>query len=120
MRLPSEPNHKLSKMFNLKKDPFGSSADHEVANKTYRFEVFHPVCFYILDVFSITPIECIFFIYYISIPYSSYMFRCVSLHLRGELIYCLLNSSASHDTGTQQKQDRGLPNNFTPNGPKYN
>jgi len=65
--------------------------------------------------FQLTPIECKLFIYYISIPCSSYTFRCVSLHIRGEITCSFLNSSTSHDTGTKQEQDMGLPKNFSHN-----
>jgi hypothetical protein len=34
------------------------------------FEVFHPMHFHILDIFSVTPTKCTIFIYYVSVPFS--------------------------------------------------
>jgi len=45
---------------------------------------------HILDVSSITPTKLTLFIYYISIPYYCYMFRCISHHIQGELTCFLL------------------------------
>jgi len=44
--------------------------------------------FHILDILLMTPIKCTL-IYYIPIPRSSYMFRCVSQHHQGELTFFL-------------------------------
>jgi hypothetical protein len=44
MRLLSVPNYKFSKNVCLQKNPFGSSADHDVANKPYRINVCVCVC----------------------------------------------------------------------------
>ena len=44
------------------------------------------------DVSSVTPIIGTYFIYYVSIPYFCYVFRCISHHLQGELTCTLLKT----------------------------
>jgi len=50
------------------------------------------VHFHILDVSSITPNKRTLYIYYTSVPYFSYVFRCISHHPQGELTFSLFKT----------------------------
>jgi hypothetical protein len=76
---------KTANMYHLEQAQSFSQSTLHFLNLYFNSEVFHSVQCFTLDIFSITPTQRTLFVYYTSIPFFSYVFRCISHHLQGEL-----------------------------------